>query len=386
MKKITIMYDFLKELGGLERVMFFQANKLKKYFDVELLFSYISQNEKEAIARELGLSKDIKISQIGHSKNEIISLMLAFLFPSRITDTKTDLLLSHSFMCSRMAYKKKMQDNTPYIIMIHHPPNFLYSRNIQWVNNPARFFAYLLGAVLGPIVKKMDKAAVKNADMVLVNSNYTAGRIKQIYGIEPFVIYPPISPVFRPINKENAGKLLKKFKIDGDFILLHGRMIKDKRPDLAVEAFSKIKTDALLVISGTIEEEKKIKKMVKTLNLENKVKMLGRVSEDELVALYNLAKCFIMSAPKEDFGLTTVEAMACGCPVVAWRDNAGPQEIISENTNGLLAEPYNTTDLAKKIDAALENKWNKEKITGSVKKFSQDKIGSSLASTVKRII
>jgi len=389
MKKITIMYDFWKELGGLERVMAFQANKLLRENNVEMLFSYVSEKEKEKVAKELGLDKRAGISQIGKFNSEFMQLMLSMLFPSRINNKKTDLIISHSFMCSRMAYTKKKHDGTKYIVMMHHPPNFLYSRNIRWANNIPRFFAYILGLIFGALLKRADKIAVKNADVVIVNSEYTRKRAREIYGIDPVVIYPPISKVFKPMDKTNAERITKRFRISGKFVLMHGRMIRDKRPDWAIEAFSKIKNEDLnLLFSGTIEEEKRIRALVNNLGLKERVKIIGRVSEEELVALYSSAECFIMPAPKEDFGLTSVEAMACGCPVVAWNDNAGPNETVVNGITGILAKPYDLDEMAKSIEYIIKSglkQKNKAKIINSVRRFSEKDAGIRMLLLVRGI-
>jgi glycosyltransferase involved in cell wall biosynthesis len=233
----------------------------------------------------------------------------------------------------------------------------------------------------------VDKAAVKNADIVLVNSEYTKKRIRKIYDISPIVIYPPVSNEFRPMNNNKARNILKKFNINKKFVLLHGRMIKDKRPDWAIRAFSKTK-DIDMVISGTIEEEKNIEKLISDLDLNERVKIIGRVSEKELIALYNLAECFIMSAPKEDFGLTSVEAMACGCPVVAWNDGAGPNETILDGITGKLVRPYDLnhfTDAIEQIIKKNMKKYNKKKIVKSVNRFKEDVISKKLIETIKNI-
>ncbi|MBU0760231.1 MAG: glycosyltransferase family 4 protein [Nanoarchaeota archaeon] len=385
MKKIIILYDFLKELGGLERVMFFQANVLKKLYDVELLFSYVSEKEKERIGKEFAFNDFRKISQIGKSRNENVQFFSTLLFPGKLKQRKADLIISHSFMASRMVHVKKKNEKTKFIAMIHHPPNFLYERNLKWVNNSSRFFAYILGLFFGDILRRADRKSVRNADSVIANSNYTRKRIKEIYGINAEVIYPPISNKFVIIDERVAIKILKKFGIEKRFILMHGRMIKDKRPDLGVLAFSKIKNkDIDFIISGTIEEEKRIRELVNKFGIEKRVKIAGRVSEEQLLALYNAAECLIMPTPKEDFGMTTVEAIACGCPVIAWKDGAGPEEIITEDLNGLLARPYDIEDFKEKVEKSLARKWNKKKVSLSSRKFSEKEIEKQLLNLVDR--
>ncbi len=380
MKKIIISYDFLKEIGGLERVMFFQANHLIKDYQVGMLFGYVAKNHKE-VSESLGLNKNVNISQLGSGKNEVMKLASYLLFPKRITKIKTDLIISHSFMSSRLARIKKIIDGTPYIVMMHHPPQYLYNRSIKYVNNVPRLLAYLLGVFFGGFLRRLDIESVKAADIVLANSNYTAKRIRSIYDIFPKVIYPSVADQFKMIK--DTGRKKKKY------LLLHGRMIKDKRPDLAVMAFAEVakqKKDIELIISGTIEEENKIRELISKLKLESRVKILGKVSSEELVKLYNFAECFLMSAPKEDFGLTPIEAMACGCPVIAWKDGAGPEETIVEGVNGFLAEPYNIKSFSSKIIKALDRKWDKKKVSRSVDRFREDKIHKELEITIKKIM
>ena len=65
MKKILLLYDFLKEIGGLERVLFFQANLLKKKYDSEIVCSYVSKRNKNEVIKELELNREIKVRPIG---------------------------------------------------------------------------------------------------------------------------------------------------------------------------------------------------------------------------------------------------------------------------------------------------------------------------------
>ncbi len=386
-KKIILGYDFLKELGGLERVMFFQANSLYKLYNVELIFSYISDKNCGKIIQELNLNKKIPIRQISKGKSEILQYITSLLFPKRLTKIKSDLIISHSFMYSIMAMKNKKKNNTPYVVNLCHPPNFLYNTGLKWANNLPRKFAYFLGLIFRNHFRNLDKKAIRNADAVIAISKYTAKRVNEIYGINPTIIYPMLAKDFKIINEKEALKNLEKFKLKKPYILLHGRMISDKRPDLAIKAFSKTAKDnnVDLVISGTIEEEEKMKNLIKSLGIDKKVHILGRVSNEELVALYNSAECFLMSAPKEDFGLTPIEAMACGCPVVAWKDDAGPQETINNGKTGYLAEPYSIDDFSGKINLCLRTKFNKKEISKSVNKFSEENVKKEFLKVIKGV-
>jgi glycosyltransferase involved in cell wall biosynthesis len=277
-----------------------------------------------------------------------------------------------------------------YIIICQHPPNFLYDRTWAWVNNFPRFVSYVAGGILGPILRKWDKEAMLGADTIYVNSEYTKKRIDKIYNHPNVkIMYPPIGEQFKVYPKEKQSKfksILLRKGIKNDFILLHGRQIKDKHPEWAIESFSKIKdTSIKLVISGTIEEEKKILDLINDLDIKNRVHILGRVNETELLALYNRAKCFIMAAPKEDFGLTTCEALACGCPAVGWADGAGTSEILGWDSD-LLAKPYSIDNMARKIDAILKKDYSRLVVSKSVDKFKAKTIKKQFLDAVNELV
>src|SRR3989344_2624223 len=188
MRKIAILYEFLSEIGGLERVMVNNYNWLKNKFDVFLGFAYIN---KETVDNEL--YNKIKIKRISNFliKNESLEVIWFCINPI-IKRLKIDLAISHSFLSSYYCYRK----NIPYIIYLHHPPNFLYPKiEREWINSPKRFIAWLGGRLI-------------------VNSNYTKDRIKNIYNKDSIVIYPTKSEAFKILN-------IKK----QDFIYSHGRVI-----------------------------------------------------------------------------------------------------------------------------------------------------------------
>jgi len=314
MKKILSIYDFLKELGGLERVMFFQANKLKKSHEVNLVFGYVSEKEREKIIEELELNKEIKVLQMSRLRNEILQLIISFLFPSRIKKHDADLLICHSFMASRMAYYKKKEQGTPYVVILYHPPNFIYSNTKGWANNLPRFFARILGKVIGWKIKKIDYKAVNAADAVIAISEYSAKRVKEIYRLKPFIVYPQVSNFFKLIKENEKKDFLDKKKIKNKFLFAHGRIIPDKNYTILLDVMKSM-PDEDLIISGGISEKYKeeLERKITEGGLQERVKILGRISGEDLLGYYNCAEVFLMPAQKEDFGLTPVEAMACGC-------------------------------------------------------------------------
>jgi glycosyltransferase involved in cell wall biosynthesis len=107
-----------------------------------------------------------------------------------------------------------------------------------------------------------------------------------------------------------------------------------------------------LWIAGTGTDAEAIKGMARKNGLKN-TRFLGYVRQRDVVRMYNSCDVFISASPEEPFGITFVEAMACGKPVIAV-SNAGPKEIVAKGT-GLLARPGSAADLAEKILLAKES-------------------------------
>jgi len=372
--KITFLYDFLSEAGGLERVMLSEAEALKNY-NIEFNFSYIDNK----FVRNSQF-KNFNIREISKFpiNNENLKIMWAFLFPSL---KKSDLFISHSFLCSTYAYRMKKKHKIPYVIFLHHPPQFLYFKNnkerMLWANTSKRKISALIGILLNHFLRYLDKLSVRNADLVLVNSEFTKKRIKKIYNINTKINYPPLKAMFKKLNRKKTNYALKKYNIKRKFILSSGRVIPDKKFEWIIEAFSHIKQDIELIICGQIKSDyrNKLMELIKKLNLDNRAKILGLIPEKDLIALYNLADVFVLTAPNEDFGLVPIEALSCGCPVIAWNDNAGPNETVKNNVNGFLIKPYNVEDLAKKIEHTIKSRFkqkNQNKILKIDNKFSEN--------------
>ena len=126
----------------------------------------------------------------------------------------------------------KQKFKIPHVVFFHHPPNFLYTSGWKWARGDIkRIIAYFAGILIGPILKKMDKKYMLNADLIFSNSRYTAKRFKEIYGIDSKILYPPIGDFFRIATDKDKRKIKEKYKLNNKFIFSYGRLIPDKGYD-----------------------------------------------------------------------------------------------------------------------------------------------------------
>lgn len=164
-------------------------------------------------------------------------------------------------------------------------------------------------------IRQWDSSTANRPDFFIANSHYIANRIKKTYNRDATVIYPPVD-----IHKFS----LQPYK-DNYYIAI-SRFVPYKRMDIVVEAFAKMPQHKLLVV-GDGPDAKRIKSLA-TPNIE----LLGYLRTEELKNYLEKSKALIFPA-EEDFGITVVEALACGTPVIAL-DRGGTAETVINNKNG----------------------------------------------------
>ncbi len=150
-------------------------------------------------------------------------------------------------------------------------------------------------------------------------------------------LYRPLIPKGRQASA--AKKLLARFKLPPHYIVYCGRINAEKRLDMLVESFAAImdKTDADLVLAGTGNREKALAELADKLGVSHRVHLLGRVTDPEKLALLQYAQLFAITSPAELQSISSLEALACGLPLVAV-DIVALAELCHDNENGFLVE------------------------------------------------
>lgn len=177
----------------------------------------------------------------------------------------------------------------------------------------------------------------KSVDNWACNSKNTKQRILDFYQQEASIIYPPINT-----NCESQG--------GGDYWLSVNRLITHKRLDLQMEAFAKLPQEKLIMVASYeqgVAQFEKYKKYIESIKPSNVI-IKHWVDATELEDLYVNCKGFITTASNEDFGMTVVEAMAHGKPVIAPNEGGYPESVIDQ-VNGRLIDEINSDKLAEAI-------------------------------------
>jgi glycosyltransferase involved in cell wall biosynthesis len=246
------------------------------------------------------------------------------LFPYAIEQfdlRKYELVISSSHTVAKGALTNP---NQLHICYCHSPVRYawdLYHQYLEEANLHRGLKGWIAKMVLH-YIRLWDFTTANRVDHYVANSAFIARRIKKIYNREATVIYPPVDVDKFEVREQKE-----------DFYLTISRMVPYKKMNLIVEAFSQM-PDKRLVVIGDGPDFTKIKSLA-TPNVE----LLGYQPFEILKDYLQRAKAFIFAA-EEDFGITMVEAQACGTPVIAL-GKGGALETVIPNQTGLLF-PYQT--------------------------------------------
>lgn len=189
--------------------------------------------------------------------------------------------------------------------------------------------------------KKSDFAAIHSIDSIIVNSRHIQKRVQKQYGRNSVVIHPPVDCNYFAHRK------------NGNFWLSANRIIPAKRIEMQIEAFRKLPNHTLVIVGECEEHHKKYSEKI-LKKMPGNVIYKGVVNEDELRLLYADCAGFITTAEDEDFGMTPIEAMASGKPVIA-PNEGGYKETIIDGVTGVLKNDIDALKLAEEVRRVGEN-------------------------------
>jgi len=201
--------------------------------------------------------------------------------------------------------------------------------------------------------------AVRRSDAIIAVSEATKRDVERLLGVPEKrikVIYEAASPFFRPMDRTDARSQLRgRFRLEKPFVLFVSTIEPRKNIPTLLKAFrhfvDSYGLDVQLVLAGAkgwLYEQ--VFEVVDQLKLEDHVRFLGRVSAQDLLLLYNGASALVAPSIYEGFGLTPLEAMACGTPVVVSNVSSLP-EVVSDA--GLLVDPNEPEDISVALRRVL---------------------------------
>lgn len=350
--KVALVHDYIKEYGGAERVL---ESLCEIYPDAPI---YTAFYRKDSKAWQRFKHKKIIASWVQHIPFFATKLHspLRFIAPliwGSFDFSKYDVIIGSSGWYVTKGFNK---DKAIEICYCHTPPRWLYGykTSIEFQRYwPIKLYAL----IIGHFMRMYDFNAAQKVDYFIANSEEVKARIKKFYRCDATVIYPPVSlPAIPKVKKE-------------DYYFVVARIVGGKGLDLAVKVAAElgIKLKIAGAPAGYYREHKELAKIA-----EEHVEFLGYVSDDELVKLYAGAKAFFALATDEDFGITPIESMACGTPVIAYFGGGYKETVIDGKTGVFFKEPT-VASLIAAIKRFEKLHLNPDDCRRQAEKFSNDR-------------
>ncbi|MFH1559587.1 MAG: glycosyltransferase family 4 protein [Patescibacteria group bacterium] len=195
---------------------------------------------------------------------------------------------------------------------------------------------------------------INKSTCTIASTREIKNRANQYFKIRKNIKIIPLgfNPSSAPVNSLNPPK---NYESGGPLKLITtSRLVKRKNLPLLLQAIAQLKKQVSLTIIGAGPEEKNLKQKIKTLGLKNQIKFLGSVNENLKYRELAAAHLYISTATHEGFGLTFLEAMHCGLPVIA-SDSGGQTYFLKDKFNGRFFKSQDLSDLVSKINFFLKN-------------------------------
>lgn len=257
----------------------------------------------------------------------------------------------------------RVPEGTLHINYCHAPTHYYWSRYDEYMERPGfglfNPLARLGLRLLVEPMRKWDYAAAQRPDVMLANSTHIKSEIKKYYGRKADVVFPPVD--------------VDHFKSTDDAVrfgfVITGRQTPYKRFDLAVAACSSI--HAPLKVIGDGPEYHRL-----TALAGPSVRFMGKLPWDEVAHHVQIAEGFIFPG-LDDFGISPVEAMAAGTPVLAYR-GGGALDYVKEGVTGEFFDEQEVSSLAEALKAFKPEAYDHKKIARAARKYSIDQFRSRM--------
>lgn len=322
--RVAIVHDWLTNMGGAEPVVLrihslfpdapiytsvYDRAKMKPFHNIDVRTTYLQT----------------RLPKFLRYKHVLWPVLRSYAF-RKLDLSEFDIIISSS-SAEAKAIRKTRPDQV-HISYVHTPIRYYWSHYEEFKNEfnfgPLTWLIRPFIPLFVHWMRKKDLQSIDGVDVFLANSSVTQERIKKYYGRPSHVIHPPV----------DIDRFTPPPKTDRSGYVLWGRHVPYKRFDLAIQAANKL--GAKLTVIGSGPDTERLKKLAGP-----SVSFPGRVSDEELVRIAHHSKAFLFPN-EEDFGISAVEALASGLPVVAYA-KGGALDIVQDGETGVLF-PEQTVD------------------------------------------
>jgi glycosyltransferase involved in cell wall biosynthesis len=344
--KIALIHDQLVDYGGAETLFLTLA---RMYPEADIFTSYFDEKNrvydviKQRIVQFSHLPLRTRFSTFGKLFINAYWQSLD-LSDYGLVVTSSDSLSCHSVVTSPRSL---------HVAYIHTSPKYLYAEHPNYYSmGSSSWFRKIIISYL----RLSDQIASVRPDLIIVPSTEVKHRIKKYYRRDSVVIPGPVPEPLCPVKKSHP-----------EYYLVFSRIENHKGIELILQTFSKIKKKLLIV--GTGREYKRLKNEYRACK---SITFLGWIPEEDKYSIFMKAKALINASRDEDLGLTVIEALKHGVPVIAY-SSGSMREIVKDGINGFHFDDFTSNSLLSALVKIEKESLDWKKIIKSSKKFSEKK-------------
>lgn len=366
----ALVHDWLVTAGGGELVL---AEALRTFpgAPVHALIDHMSADDHARLGIPAAHTSWMQgLPGVARHYRSMLPLMPAAVRSLRVDGPGPVLAISHA-----VAKAAPVRDDQTLLCLCLSPMRYAWDLREQYLEESG-----LSGGVKGALARAMlermrrwDERTAARVDAYASISRYIADRVRRAYGRESDVIYPPVDTDYYYSELTGDGGRLSG---DGGVYVTASRFVPYKRVDLIVRAFAAMPDRKLVVIGDGPDDAK-----VRTAGAPN-VTFVGHASREVLRDWLRKARAFVFAA-EEDFGITPVEAQACGTPVIAF-GRGGALETVVDGSTGLFFSEQTVESIREAVDRFERTAFDPAACRANAERFSAPRFRAALVDWVAR--
>lgn len=366
--RAAIVHDWFQGFHGAERVVdamrtgLFAGDTAPDVYTFHAARTLLPPELSAAIVGESRLAALPGVRQRGHDPGRwryLLPLMARYFSTLDLDEYDLVISSSHAFTANVRPRKDAL-----HVCYCYTPLRYAWLPEVE--RGRATNAAGLALRAWSRHLKKIDLAASARPDGYVAISSAVRERITRFYGRDAAVIFPPV-------DVDECDPMQPK---EPERFLWVNRLVGYKHPELVVEAFRRLPYRLTMVGIGPLEA--RIRE-----DLPPNVELRGWLPREELATLFAQSSGFI-HVGEEDFGMTMVEALASGTPVIAL-DRGGARDIVRPGTDGLLIERADPSAIRVAARELVGSHWNPQFLADGARRFSRARFEDELRSYLRNL-